>query len=152
MSHGLVTHASFSSPRRPTTKEAYAPKLLALALVLALTFAVAAPVLAAGPFDGFWSVVETHPTQGSVGYYASLHQNDNYLSQGFNVLFNTVQFGGSWTIGLALLSGNDAGGNFFEPLGAVRRDVRRDVHRPVPFSRPGLLQQRVTTLAAERIF
>ena len=91
-------------------------KLLALALSLVFMVTVAVPALAAGPYDGFWFVIESHPTQGVTTYYVSIHQNDaNLTVYGYNVLITSFRIGGgARRIGAGILSGNQASGNLFD--------------------------------------
>src|SRR2546425_694416 len=83
---------------------------------LLLVLVVASPVLAAGPYDGVWSVTDSNPTQGVITYYVSIHQNDGGLqTYGFNFLFTTFHIGGGiHRIGAGTLSGNVANGNVFD--------------------------------------
>jgi len=90
--------------------------VVALALVSAVVLA-AAPAIAVGPNDGVYQLVESSPSFGSFTGYASVHQNDTFLAQGFNIVIGFMRGNGTWSYGLGVRSGNTIQGTSYTPNG-----------------------------------
>jgi hypothetical protein len=74
-----------------------------------------APALAAGPSDGVWAVVESHPISGVTSYVASITQNDGGLeTYGCRVVVRTFRIGGQGRIGVGVLAGNGLSGELYD--------------------------------------
>ena len=72
------------------------------------------PALAVGPDDGLYLITETNPAFAPRLVYVSVHQNDNFLSNGFNILIlNLNPSGTSWDYGLLRRTGNTVQGTLY---------------------------------------
>src|SRR5713101_7942947 len=59
--------------------------------------------LAAGPYDGVWSVVQSSPTKGSSTFFLSIHEDDGALmSAGFNIVVFALNLDDTWGYGLGV--------------------------------------------------
>jgi hypothetical protein len=87
----------------------------ALGFALVLTVLLTMPAPAAGPFDGVWQLLETHPTHGTVRYFASVHQNDA-APGGVNFVVVFVDEFGFWSYGIGSLQGNSFSGVSVDPV------------------------------------
>ena len=88
-------------------------------IMAGLLLATTSPSVALGPDDGVWQVTQFHPAVGLLIFFASIHQNDAFLPQGFNFLFASLFGDGAWRYGIGIRSGQVIHGTLYFPNGGV---------------------------------
>jgi hypothetical protein len=124
---------------------------LIAAVILVVVCGSMSSASAAGQFDGVWSVTLSS-TQGTTSFFSSIHQNDNFLASGFNLVILSVTVGHSWSVALVSLSGQAASGTLLDNNEIVIGSVSITFTDSLHFNGQGVLQGVPFTITGVRVF
>jgi hypothetical protein len=123
-------------------------------LTVAVLALVAGPAFAAGTddVDGFWQVQSSKVGGGVSTTFASVRQNDSFLSAGFNVLVINLNLDGSWGFAFATRTGSTVQGNLFAFDGTSVGTSTFTLTSATTFSGQSTIQGVTHTLSGTKLF